>query len=83
MEGRAGDVLDAFHQFDEFVLGAGSDRGETDAAVAHHHGGHAVPARRGDLLVPADLAIEVGVDVHEARGEQMALGVDGAGGGAG
>ena len=42
----AGDVLDALHQLDEEALAAGAHRREADAAVAHHDGGDAVPARR-------------------------------------
>ena len=46
---RAGDVLDALHEADEPVVAVGLGRGEADAAVAHHEGGHAVPRRRGEL----------------------------------
>ena len=43
VQARAGQVLDAFHQRDNRVLGVLADRGETDAAIAHHHGRDAVP----------------------------------------
>ena len=43
MQDGAGDVLDAFHQFDEAVVIAGMDRRESDAAVADHDGGDTVP----------------------------------------
>ena len=50
---------------------SGAHRREADAAVAHHDGGHAVPARRREQRVPRDLAVEVRVDVDEAgRDEQ-------------
>jgi len=75
---RAGDVFDGLHQGDELTLGARAHRREADAAVAHHHGGHPVPRRRRDLLVPAHLTVEVGVDVDETRRHQLALGVDDA-----
>ena len=78
VERGAGDVLDALHELHEPVLGAGADRREPDAAVAHDDGGHAVPTRWRDVLVPTDLAVVVGVDVDEAGGEQVALGVDDA-----
>ncbi len=77
-----GDVLDGLHEGDELALRARPHRREPDAAVAHHDRRDAVPRRRRDLLVPADLAVEVGVDVDEARRHQRAVGVDGAAGGA-
>ena len=43
MQARAGNVLHAFHQGDDRVLGILADRGETDAAIAHHDRGDAVP----------------------------------------
>ena len=47
-----------------------------DAAVAHHHGGHAVPGRGGEAAVPHRLAVVVGVDVYIARRHQRTVGVD-------
>ena len=66
-ERGAGDVLDAFHQPDQPLVLVGLHRREADAAVAHHDGRDAVPARRREHRVPGDLAVEVGVDVDEAR----------------
>ena len=54
----------------------GTHRCEADPAVAHHHGGDAVPRRRGEVVVPGGLAVVVGVDVDEAGGDQGAVGVD-------
>ena len=54
----------------------GRARGEADAAVAHHDGGDAVPARRRQQRVPRDLAVVVGVDVDEAGRHEGAVGVD-------
>ena len=51
-------------------------RREPDAAVAHRDAGDAVQRRRRDERVPGDLAVEVGVDVDEARGDEQAVGVD-------
>ena len=56
----------------------GAHRREPDAAVAHDHGGHAVPARRREQRVPGGLAVVVRVQVDEAGREQQAVGVDGA-----
>ena len=75
---RARDVLHALHQFHQPVLGPGTHGGEPDTAVAHDDRRHAMPARRRDVLVPADLAVVVGVDVDEAGSEEVALGVDDA-----
>ena len=72
----AGDVLDALHQPDQPLVPIGRDRREADAAVAHHHGGDAVPARRRELRVPGGLAVVVGVDVDEAGRDERAVGVD-------
>ena len=73
---HAGDVLDAFHQLDEALVVGGPHRGEADAAVAHHGGRDAVPARRGQLDVPGRLAVVVGVDVDEAGRDEGAVGVE-------
>ena len=35
-----------------------------------------MPATRRHLLVPTNLAVVVGVDVHEAGGQQVALGIN-------
>ena len=35
-----------------------------------------MPTRRRDVLVPANLAVVVGVDVDESGGQEVALGVD-------
>ncbi len=76
VEHRAGNVLDALHQFDQPVVRVGSDRSEAHPTVAHHRGRHAVPARRLGVRPPGGLAVVVGVDVHEAGGDQLALRVD-------
>jgi hypothetical protein len=75
-ERRSGDVLDALHQADQEVLLARAHRGEADAAVAHHQGRDAVPARRREQRVPGGLSVVVGVDVHPARGHHLAASVD-------
>jgi hypothetical protein len=82
VEHDAGDVLDALHQLDEPLVVGGADRGEADAAVAGDDRGDPVPRRRDHALVPRGLAVVVGVDVDEAGGDQQAVGVDRAPGGA-
>src|SRR4051794_1220647 len=76
MQRSAGDVFDALHQLDEEVLRARSHGCEADTAVAHDDGRHAVPTRRGDLGVPRDLAVVVGVDVDPPRGGNETVAVD-------
>ena len=49
---------------------------EADAAVAHDHGGDAVPDRRREQRVPGDLAVVVGVHVDEAGRDREAGGVE-------
>ena len=54
----------------------GPRRREADAAIAHHHGGDAVPARRREFAVPGRLAVIVGMDIDEAGRHQRAGRVD-------
>ena len=72
----AGDALDALHQADEPVVAVGRGGREADAAVAHDHGGDAVPDRRREQRVPGDLAVVVRVDVDEAGRDREAGGVE-------
>ena len=72
----AGDVLDPFHQADQPFVAVGLGGGEADAAIAHHDGGDAVPARRRHFGVPRRLSVIMGVDVDEAGGDDLAGGVD-------
>ncbi len=47
------------------VLRAG--RRDPEAAVAHHHGGHAVPGRDREHAVPHHLGVVMGMEIDEAR----------------
>jgi hypothetical protein len=80
---RAGDVFHTLHQLHQPLAVVGMHRGEADAAVAHHRGGHAMPAAGLHAGVPAGLAVVVGVDVDEAGCHQLAAGVDLVAAGAG
>jgi hypothetical protein len=73
---RAGNILYPFHQPDQPIVPVRRGRSKADAAVAHDHGGHAVPAGRGHFLVPGGLAIIVRVHIDPARGDDLAGGVD-------
>ncbi len=73
---RHRDVLDALHQPDEPVPPVGDARREANSAVAHHHGGDSVPAARCEVCIPGDVAVEVRVDVDEARSHGRAISVD-------
>ena len=70
-ECAAGDVLDALHHLDEPVLFARPYRREADTAIAHHDRGDAVPGRRSEQRIPADLPVVVRVDVDEAGGDHQ------------
>jgi hypothetical protein len=51
-------------------------RRDADAAVAHHHRRHAVPARGRGRAIPADLRVVVRVRVDEAGSDNQAGGID-------
>ena len=74
--GVLGDVLDGLHHRREKLDVVRLARREGDAAVAEQRRGDAVPANRGQRRVPADLRVQVGVQVHEPRGHRKTLGVD-------
>ncbi len=58
---------------------AGRDR---EAAVADHHGGHAEGGRGRGVRIPGELRVVVGVQVHDAGGQDQTLRVDARAGGA-
>src|SRR4029434_4524936 len=50
----------------------------THTAVAHHHGGHAVPRRTGEERIPGDLGVVVGVRIDKTRCQDEPISVYGA-----
>ena len=75
-DGVARNVLDGLHHAgQQFAVTRLAGR-ERHAAVAQQRGGHAVPADRCAVGVPADLRVEMGVDVDEAGRHGRALRVD-------
>ena len=73
VERHALDVLQ--HPHDGVAVGR-TRRCEPEAAVAHDHGGDAVPRRGGEVGVPQDLGVVVGVRVDEAGRQHEAVEVD-------
>jgi hypothetical protein len=74
--GLPGDVLGPFEAAHDECFGPPAGGGEREPAVAHHHAGHPVPARRHAEVVPEELGVHVGVGVDEARCDHQAVGVD-------
>ena len=70
------DVLDRGQAAREPLAVLGLAGRQREAAVAHHHGGDAVPARAAAERVPGDLRVHVGVAVDEAGRDDQPLGVD-------
>ena len=54
----------------------GRQRGDGEAAVTADDGGDAMQGRRAEGGVPEGLGVVMGVDVNEARGDQVAGRVD-------
>ena len=75
-DGVGRDVLHRLHDLGQEAAVLGLARGEAHAAVAEHDRGHPVPARRGGDGIPRQLGVEMGVDVDEARGHVLAVGVE-------
>jgi hypothetical protein len=51
---------------------------DADPAIAHHHCGDAVPARRGDRRIPADLRVIVSMPIDKPRSDDTFGGIDNA-----
>ena len=50
----------------------------TGTAVAHHHGGHAVPWGTGEERIPGDLGVIVRVRINKTRCQDKPISVYGA-----
>ena len=74
---RAGiDVFGALEVADDERTRTRAGGGEGEAAVTHHDGRHAVPARRRAERVPEQLRVHMGVAVDEAGTDHVPFGVD-------
>ena len=73
------DVLGLLEVLDHQVALAVTRRRQCESAVAHHHAGDAVPARRRPERIPEDLGVEVRVTVDESGRHDVPVGVDLAG----
>ena len=70
------DVLDTFHELDEERAIARTHGRKTDATIAHHRGGDAVPRRGAHLGIPGNLRVVVRVDVDEPGRDEQPIGVE-------
>ena len=75
-DGVPGDVLDALHQLGQVRAVLGAAGRERDAAVAHDHAGHAVPAARRADRIPCQLSVQVRVGVDETGRHDPAVSLD-------
>ena len=75
-QGGARDVFDPFHHADQELMSVGSNGSESDTAVAHHNRRDAMPRRRGDGGIPQHLTVVVCVNIHKARRDHLARGID-------
>ena len=75
-EGGSGNILDAFHLFDQRLFLAGPDGGKSDAAVPHDDRRHAMPTRGREFFVPRRLSVIVRMHIDEARRDELPNGID-------
>src|SRR5262249_28264322 len=61
------------------VAQLGSDRRDTNSAVAHDHCGDAVPGGARDQRIPGHLGVVVGMWVDKSRRKHESVSVDGLG----
>ena len=75
-DGVLRNVLDGLHHAGQKLAIRFAAGREGHAAVAEQRGGDAVPGDGRHVRIPADLGVQVGVQVDEAGGDRMAAGVD-------
>ena len=75
-DGFSRDVLHGLHHFGEKLPVGGLAGREGDAAVAEQGGGDAVPGDGRQHRIPADLRVEVGVQVNKSRRDREPVGAD-------
>ncbi len=75
-EDDARNLFDAFHQLHQRAAMLRAHGGETNAAIAEHRGGDAVPTRRAEQRVPDCLAVVMRVHVHPAGRHQESRCID-------
>jgi hypothetical protein len=73
IERHAFDVLERSHDGGAML---GLRRRNPEPAVARHDCGHTVPGRWGEIPIPQDLRVEVGVRIDESRCENQTLKID-------
>ena len=73
---RVRDFLDPFHQVHQGLAMMLLHRRETDAAIAEHHGGHAMPARGRQQRIPHRLAVVMRMHVDPAGRHHQPIGID-------
>ena len=73
---RTRNIFHALHQADQPVMPLRLAGRKAHAAIAENGGGHAVKGRGLEIGVPGDLAVIVGVDIHETRRDDLAARVD-------
>ena len=71
-----GDVLDRLHHPGEQLPVAGLTGSEGHSAVSEQRRGHAVPGDGSQQRIPADLCIEVRVDIDEAGSNRVPRSID-------
>ena len=77
VQGCIGNVLHAFHQFDQGDTVFGAAGRKADATITHDCSGNALLRGRPQALVPGGLAIKVRVYIHKARRDHKACGIYG------
>ena len=81
LQGGQGHALHLGHHLADVVGILGIDRGQSEAAVAADHGGHAVHVGGGGLGVPEQLGVVVRVRVDHPGGDDQPGGIELGGGG--